>query len=52
MKTISALALAATCLSTLAAAVDLKVASSGGNKTSPLMYGIIFEDINHSGVFN
>ncbi|KAI5304423.1 hypothetical protein KEM56_006508 [Ascosphaera pollenicola] len=46
---ISALALASTCLSTVTTAIDLKVASSGGNKTSPLMYGIIFEDINHSG---
>lgn len=30
-------------------AVTLSVASSGGNATSGYQYGIIFEDINHSG---
>jgi alpha-N-arabinofuranosidase len=30
-------------------AVNLTVASHGGNSSSPLMYGIMFEDINHSG---
>jgi len=33
----------------LAFAIDLNVASSGGNASSPLAYGIMFEDINHSG---
>jgi len=32
-----------------AQALNLSVASSGGNATSPLAYGIMFEDINHSG---
>ncbi|PSR90718.1 alpha-L-arabinofuranosidase A [Coniella lustricola] len=31
------------------AAVTLSVASSGGNATSGLQYGLMFEDINHSG---
>jgi alpha-N-arabinofuranosidase len=30
-------------------AVRLTVDSHGGNASSPLMYGIMFEDINHSG---
>ncbi|KAL9065599.1 MAG: hypothetical protein Q9157_007417 [Trypethelium eluteriae] len=30
-------------------ALNLSVASSGGNATSPLQYGLMFEDINHSG---
>lgn len=30
-------------------AVTVKVASSGGNATSPYQYGIMFEDINNSG---
>lgn len=30
-------------------AVNLSVARDGGNASSPLMYGIMFEDINHSG---
>lgn len=45
-------ALAATALaqnSTNSTAFSLKVAGSGGNSTSPLQYGIMFEDINHSG---
>ncbi|KAH8804445.1 glycoside hydrolase superfamily [Xylogone sp. PMI_703] len=33
----------------LSYAVNLKVANHGGNASSPLMYGIMFEDINHSG---
>ncbi|OJD34395.1 alpha-n-arabinofuranosidase a [Diplodia corticola] len=32
-----------------ASGINLKVATSGGNATSPLMYGFMFEDINHSG---
>lgn len=31
------------------AAVTLSVASSGGNSTSGYQYGLMFEDINHSG---
>ncbi|KAI5296449.1 hypothetical protein KEM52_002408 [Ascosphaera acerosa] len=49
MRTVSSLALAVTGLAAVAAAVDLKVAQNGGNKTSPVMYGIMFEDINFSG---
>jgi alpha-N-arabinofuranosidase len=30
-------------------AINLTVAATGGNITSPLMYGLMFEDINHSG---
>ena len=30
-------------------AVDLTVNNSGGSPASPLQYGLIFEDINHSG---
>jgi len=30
-------------------AINLNVASSGGNASSPMQYGIMFEDINHSG---
>lgn len=30
-------------------AVTLSVASSGGNATSGYQYGLMFEDINHSG---
>jgi alpha-N-arabinofuranosidase len=30
-------------------ALNLSVARHGGNASSPLMYGIMFEDINHSG---
>ncbi|KAE8446472.1 hypothetical protein EG329_011935 [Mollisiaceae sp. DMI_Dod_QoI] len=33
----------------IASAINLTVASSGGNATSPMMYGLMFEDINHSG---
>jgi len=33
----------------LASAISLQVASSGGNESSPLAYGLMFEDINHSG---
>ncbi|KAI5208986.1 putative vacuolar segregation protein [Aureobasidium subglaciale] len=36
-------------LSSLANALDLTVAASGGNATSPLQYGLMFEDINFSG---
>jgi len=30
-------------------AISLQVASNGGNASSPMQYGIMFEDINHSG---
>lgn len=33
----------------IAWAIQLNVASSGGNASSPLAYGLMFEDINHSG---
>lgn len=33
----------------VAAGVSLSVASTGGNATSPFQYGIMFEDISHSG---
>ncbi|KAL1306356.1 hypothetical protein AAFC00_005070 [Neodothiora populina] len=33
----------------VASAIELTVSSSGGNASSPLLYGFIFEDINHSG---
>src|SRR4051794_35576779 len=32
-----------------ASAIKLNVASHGGNASSPLAYGLMFEDINHSG---
>ncbi|KAK0644732.1 putative alpha-L-arabinofuranosidase A [Lasiodiplodia hormozganensis] len=32
-----------------AAGINLNVHTSGGNATSPFMYGFMFEDINHSG---
>lgn len=40
------LALGLVCCAT---AVDLTVSSTGGSPASPLQYGLIFEDINHSG---
>ena len=30
-------------------AITLQVSTSGGNASSPLLYGLMFEDINHSG---
>jgi alpha-N-arabinofuranosidase len=33
----------------IASAINLTVSSTGGNVTSPLMYGLMFEDINNSG---
>jgi len=36
-------------LASIASAINLKVSSTGGNASSPLMYGLMFEDINHSG---
>lgn len=36
-------------LAGLASAINLQIASTGGNVSSPLMYGLMFEDINHSG---
>ncbi|KAJ5998410.1 Arabinosidase A [Penicillium sp. IBT 35674x] len=29
--------------------ISLEISTSGGNASSPLMYGFMFEDINHSG---
>nr|QEI10540.1 GH51 alpha-L-arabinofuranosidase [Evansstolkia leycettana] len=53
MKTLPALAgglaVAVTYLSGLAFAIDLTVSKTGGNASSPLLYGIMFEDINNSG---
>lgn len=49
MKASSLRGLAVLGLAGAAAAVSLSVASSGGNATSPYMYGIMFEDINQSG---
>lgn len=36
-------------LGSVATAINLTVSSSGGNASSPLTYGLMFEDINHSG---
>ncbi|KAL3424210.1 alpha-L-arabinofuranosidase [Phlyctema vagabunda] len=36
-------------LASISNAIDIQVDSTGGNASSPLMYGIMFEDINHSG---
>ena len=36
-------------LARLGGAINLTVSATGGNVTSPLMYGLMFEDINHSG---
>ncbi|CAG8977470.1 hypothetical protein HYALB_00011819 [Hymenoscyphus albidus] len=36
-------------LTALVRAIDIQVASSGGNASSPIMYGLMFEDINQSG---
>jgi alpha-N-arabinofuranosidase len=36
-------------LAGIASAINLKVSSTGGNASSPLTYGLMFEDINHSG---
>jgi alpha-N-arabinofuranosidase len=33
----------------IASAITLKVSSTGGNVTSPLMYGLMFEDMNNAG---
>ncbi|THV74748.1 putative vacuolar segregation protein [Aureobasidium pullulans] len=44
---LSGIALAAIVAS--ANALDLTVAANGGNATSPLQYGLMFEDINFSG---
>jgi len=33
----------------IASAISLNVSATGGNASSPLMYGLMFEDINHSG---
>lgn len=42
-------ALVLTVLIGFSRAININVASSGGNKTSGLQYGLMFEDINHSG---
>jgi alpha-N-arabinofuranosidase len=49
MMSLSLRALSLLGLAGAAAAVSVSVASSGGNATSPYMYGIMFEDINQSG---
>jgi alpha-N-arabinofuranosidase len=49
MAPFSLRALSLLALTGAAAAVTLSVANSGGNDTSPYMYGIMFEDINQSG---
>jgi alpha-N-arabinofuranosidase len=36
-------------LAGIASAINLQISSTGGNVSSPLMYGLMFEDINHSG---
>ena len=36
-------------LAGLGSSINFTVAANGGNVTSPLMYGLMFEDINHSG---
>jgi alpha-L-arabinofuranosidase len=36
-------------LTSLGSSLKLTVSSTGGNQTSPLQYGIMFEDINRSG---
>ncbi|TVY45151.1 Alpha-L-arabinofuranosidase [Lachnellula occidentalis] len=36
-------------LAGIASAINLNVSATGGNSSSPLMYGLMFEDINHSG---
>ncbi|RDW71257.1 hypothetical protein BP6252_07820 [Coleophoma cylindrospora] len=41
--------LAASLCLTGTAAINLTVSSSGGNASSPLMYGLMFEDINNAG---
>lgn len=35
--------------STACATIDVKVLKDGGKEASPLQYGLMFEDINHSG---
>jgi alpha-N-arabinofuranosidase len=49
MMSLSLRALSLLGLAGAAAAVSVSVANSGGNATSPYMYGIMFEDINQSG---
>ncbi|KAK4120308.1 glycoside hydrolase family 51 protein [Parathielavia appendiculata] len=49
MMPLSLRALALLGLAGATAAVTLSVANTGGNATSPYMYGIMFEDINQSG---
>lgn len=36
-------------LAASAVAVTIKVSPDNGKKASPLAYGLMFEDINHSG---
>ncbi|KAE8167620.1 glycoside hydrolase superfamily [Aspergillus tamarii] len=37
------------CFAAGVAALTLDIASSGGNQSSPLLYGLLYEDIYHSG---
>ncbi|KAL7650490.1 hypothetical protein ACMYSQ_010272 [Aspergillus niger] len=41
--------LAVTWLASQALAIELTVSKTGGNSSSPLLYGVMFEDINNSG---
>jgi alpha-N-arabinofuranosidase len=43
------LALFSLLVASTVSAYNLSVAATGGNASSPLMYGLMFEDINHSG---
>ncbi|OKL61374.1 putative alpha-L-arabinofuranosidase A [Talaromyces atroroseus] len=43
------LALLSSALSPVALGVTLTVSKTGGNASSPLLYGVMFEDINNSG---
>lgn len=36
-------------LARVASTINLSVSANGDNVTFPLMYGLMFEDINHSG---
>ncbi|KAJ8065009.1 hypothetical protein OCU04_007312 [Sclerotinia nivalis] len=38
-----------TVLAGIASAINITASASGGNASSPLAYGLMFEDINHSG---
>lgn len=49
MKLLAQTLLAGSAVLATARAVSFTVSSSGGNVSSPYQYGIMFEDINHSG---